>query len=399
MSRIKITFPAFSFRRVETPFDKKPGYRNYIAVVEVADLPDLSAWRKINVRDPKLTGSLPKEIRESFLGNAETFVFLNRGIVLAVQAVEFDNARGTLQLTMADPELHGLLDGGHTYEIIRQNREQMVDDGLKQYLKVEIVEGFDQDELVKLVDARNSSNQVRDESLMNLANDFEKIKQVLKAEKFADKIAYKEYEVFGDGDPKPISIREIISFLMTMDRKNFSASVHPINSYRSKAACLSHFKDHRSDFEMIYPIAADVLKLWDTIHLELPEMYNEMRAERGGVSGGKFGKLTGVVSLGDDSKSQPLEFLGGYSPYIIPAGFKYPILGSFRALLEVKGKRYVWGKGIDPLQFFRKGLGMTLAQTIGEFALEAKNPSKTGKSPLVWQSCYQSAELAYLRFK
>jgi len=115
MSRIKISFPAFSFRRVETPFDKKPGYRNYIAVVEVADLPDLSNWRKINVRDPKLTGSLPKEIRESFLGNADTFVFLNRGIVLAVQSVEFDNARGILQLTMGDPELHGLLDGGHAW--------------------------------------------------------------------------------------------------------------------------------------------------------------------------------------------------------------------------------------------------------------------------------------------
>jgi hypothetical protein len=38
-----------------------------------------------------------------------------------------------------------------------------------------------------------------------------------------------------------------------------------------------------------------------------------------------------------------------------------------------------------------------LADTIGTFVLEAKNPSKTGKSPLVWQACYQSAENTYLR--
>lgn len=41
----------------------------------------------------------------------------------------------------------------------------------------------------------------------------------------------------------------------------------------------------------------------------------------------------------------------------------------------------------------------TWFQTIGEFALDAQNPSKTGKSPLVWQSCYQCAELAYLHSK
>jgi hypothetical protein len=115
------------------------------------------------------------------------------------------------------------------------------------------------------------------------------------------------------------------------------------------------------------------------------------------VTGGKFGKLTGVMPLGAESTAQPLEFIGGYSPYVIPAGFKYPILGAFRALLEDRGKKYVWGKGIDPIGFFKEKLGKNLAQTIGEFALEAQNPSKTGKSPLVWQSCYQSAELAFLR--
>jgi hypothetical protein len=42
-------------------------------------------------------------------------------------------------------------------------------------------------------------------------------------------------------------------------------------------------------------------------------------------------------------------------------------------------------------------LGLKLADTIGNFALDAQNPSKTGKSPLVWQACYQSVEVAYLK--
>ena len=43
--------------------------------------------------------------------------------------------------------------------------------------------------------------------------------------------------------------------------------------------------------------------------------------------------------------------------------------------------------------------GSKLANTIGTFALDAKNPSKTGKSPLVWQACYQTAQLEYLQKK
>lgn len=228
-------------------------------------------------------------------------------------------------------------------------------------------------------------------------HDFDKIKKILSKESYADLIAYKEYQTFEDGTPKPIEIREIVSFLMAMDRENFSGSNHPINSYRSKAACLKHFESNRESFEKIYPLITDILRLWDTIHLRLPDFYNAARGEKGDVSGGRFGRLTGVVWLNPakTTRTQPLLFLNAESQYVIPAGLKYPILGAFRALIEDTGKRYRWG--IDPIEFFENGLGKKLAATIGDFALETQNPSKTGKSIPVWNSCYQAAENEYLR--
>jgi hypothetical protein len=406
MPGTKISFPVYSLRNLKTPFGRKLGYRNHVAVIEVQDLPDLTQWRRINIRDPKLTGALPDEIRDSFLSNLDSFVFLNRGIVLAVESLRFektakgkseDDDSGVLHLMLSDPDCHGLLDGGHTYAIIRQNRETLQEKGAKQYVKVEIIEGFE--DLVKLVDARNSSNQVKDESLMNLAKAFEKIKKVLAKEPYANDIAYKEFETFVDGTPKPIEIREIVSFMMAMDRENFSGSNHPINSYRSKAACLKHFDKNRKAFEKIYPLLTDILRLWDTIHLRLPDFYNATRGEKGDVSGGRFGRLTGVVWLNPvkTKKTQRLLFLGQESHYIIPTGLKYPILAAMRAILEDDGKRYRWGNGIDPIEFFENGLGKRLAAIIGDFALEAQNPSKTGKSLPVWNSCYQAAEIDYLR--
>jgi hypothetical protein len=386
----RLTFPVISFRHIETPFQKN--YKDYVAVVEIKDLPDLSDWRKINVRDPKLTGAVPNAIRESVKANPELFLFLNRGIVMAVEGVAFNNKASEVTLTLRDADLHGLLDGGHTYTILVDERDNLQQ---PQYVKVEILEGFSQDDIPTLVDARNTSNQVRDQSLMNLQGEFEKLKHALKGQSYADLIAYKEHEILDDGSSKPIDVREVIAILTCFDKASFNERVHPINAYRSKAACLTHFSQHRKDYEKIYPIAADILELYDEIQLGLPDLYNKVRSKSGDVAGGKFGKLTGVTTYKGKGKAELL-FILKESGYGVPAGFVYPILGAFRALLEEKGARYVWGKGIDPVKLLQGQLGETLADTIGNFALDARNPSKTGKSPLVWQACYQSAQVTYL---
>jgi len=380
----RITFPVASFRHLDSPFEKQ-GYRDYFAVVAIKDLPDLSAWRKINVRDPKLVGTVPDAIRKSAREKSELFVFLNRGIVLSAESVSFDNRTSKLTLTFRDPHLHGLLDGGHTYNILLEERELI--EG-PQFVRVEILEGFKEEEIPDLVEARNTSNQVRLQSLMNLREEFEKLKSALKGCPYSDLIAYKEYETDGDGNPKPIDVREVIAILTVFDRDNFNDKVHPINAYRSKAACLKHFEEHTPSYRKIYPIANDILELYDYIQLNLPELYNKVR-------GGKFGHLTGVTTYKGKRKIDLL-FINKESKYGVPEGFVYPILGAFRALLEEKSGRYVWAKGLDPFKLLEGSLGETLADTVGNFALEARNPSKTGKSPIVWQSCYQAGRVEYL---
>lgn len=384
MQLTKLTFPVVSFRHLETPFNKQ-GYRDYFAIVEISALPDLTGWRKINVRDPKMTGTVPGAIRASVRENPELFAFMNRGIVLSVESAQFDNKTDELTLGLRDPALHGLLDGGHTYNILLEEREGLE---FPQFVRLEILEGFRSEEIPNLVDARNTSNQVRDQSLMNLSGEFEKLKKALAKAPYADQIAYKEYEVLPDGEPKPIDVRDIIAILTAFDREHFDQKTHPINAYRSKAACLQHFQAHRKSYEKIYPLAVDILELYDLIQLNLPDLYNKIR-------GGKFGHLTGVTTYKGKRRAQ-LYFIDKESKYGVPAGFTYPILGGFRALLEEKSGRYVWGKELDPRQMLGNGLGETLADTIGNFALDARNPSKTGKSPLVWQACYQAVRVAYL---
>ena len=135
-----------------------------------------------------------------------------------------------------------------------------------------MLEGFSADEIPDVVDARNTSNQVRDQSLMNLEKRFEEIKQAIRGEKYAELVAYKEHEILDDGSTKPIDIREIVAILTVFDRDNFTPQTHPINAYRSKAACLKYFKDRESSYRKIYPIATDILRLYDHIQKYLPDL-------------------------------------------------------------------------------------------------------------------------------
>lgn len=386
------SFPVTSFRHVENPFNKK-GYKDYYAIVEVNDLPDLNKWRKINVRDPKLTGSVPKAIKASFHDNPEMFLFMNRGLVLSVDKVVFDNKSSTATIVLSDVNIHGLLDGGHTYTIIQNEKDP---NDPPQYVKIEILEGFQSEDINQVVDARNTSNQVRDESLMNLAGEFDLLKKALNKASYFNDIAFKEFELDADENPKKIDVREIIAILTVFDRANFNENIHPINAYRSKAACLNHFKENSVEYKKIYPLADQLLKLHDLISYELPELYNKARGVTGGVSGGKFGKLTGVTVY-PEGKFAELNFTSAKSRYGVPSGFVYPILGAFRAMLEEKNGKYQWSRGLDPVAMLKGDLGLKLADTIGNFALDAQNPSKTGKSPLVWQACYQSVEVAVLK--
>jgi hypothetical protein len=198
-----LRFPVASFRRIPSLVDSLQ-HHSYVAVVDVFDLPDLSAWRRINVRDPKETGAVPKAIRQTLLENPNMFQFMNRGLVITAKKVEFNTESGTLTVLMENPEIHGLLDGGHTYKVINtycsETDRELLPADRQSFVRVELLEGFGPDQISDIVEARNTSNQVKDQSLLELEKAFEGIKQEIIGTRYANLIAYKEYEIYEGTD-------------------------------------------------------------------------------------------------------------------------------------------------------------------------------------------------------
>jgi hypothetical protein len=386
-TKSSLSIPVFSIRRIETPYERRHGYRNYVAVVDARHLPDLTDWREINVRDAKTRGRVPNAIRNSFAENGDEFLFMNRGLVVAAERVEFKENPGEkhLDLVMVDPEIHGLLDGGHTYRVVTESAKELPPDAPPRYVRMEIVTGFDRETISDVVEARNTSNQVRDESLANLRQEFEPIKEILQPHPYFDSIAWSEYEELETGKPKPIDVRDVISYLITFDTGAFNSTSQPLIAYKDKRACLRHFQQNKERIRKLYPLLPDILQLWDEIHEGWPGWYNEGREEEAGLRG-RFGKLTAVLK-----GSEPLHFKNKTAHYRMPEAYKYPVLSAVRAAIKVHGRGAKWST--DPFQLLRE-TGPQLTNIVGNIVRSTNNPNKVGKDVGTWSSCYLVVESA-----
>ena len=92
---------------------KLAALRTYYAIVDVDSIFNLAGWREINVRDPKDSGYVPNQIRQSLL-EQESFFLINRGLAISAESVHHDNKTDTLQIVVSDKDVHGLMDGGRS---------------------------------------------------------------------------------------------------------------------------------------------------------------------------------------------------------------------------------------------------------------------------------------------
>ena len=388
-----VKLPVISFRKISSPYEEV-GARAYIAVMNVRDVPEIfEEWRGLNPRDPKLTSGVAKKIRETLVDNPESFFFRNRGITMIVDKTDFDNKRDLLSLEMGDKTKNGLLDGGHTFRVIRSFIENLSEEELrdfKAFVKIEILEGItDREAVVDIVESRNTSIQVKEQSLEELRGNYDAIKEILKGKKYAGQIAYREFELADDGSLKDLDVKELLSYLVCFDVESFDGNKHPTKAYSTKAAVVEHFKKESDRMLKYIPLLPQILELRDVIYLELPGAYRS--------HGGKFGRLTGVkvIDVYDGrTEKVKLPFLGEESTYRIPSGFIYPILAAFRNLVRCSKEKCEWKT--NPVKFFHE-LKQELAERIGEQALGFRNPNKLGKDNATWGRCYDLVELETLK--
>ena len=383
----KCTLTAKSFSRLFVSPDKGQ-LKRYYCVVPTSEIPaEWPEWLEVNARDSSAKGRVPSAIRSTLTNKPEWFAEYNRGITIVAAGIEWDNKTNRLTIEFDDHNYHGVLDGGHTLRAVLDDREVAGQDAQTSYCNIEIFTKLDEAEIPDVVEARNTSKQVASKSLLNLEGSFDDLKNALG--KKADLVSWKENE---DGE---FDVREVISILTALDAGSYTNNAHPITAYSGKEACLKRFasKDHKLAYEKLYGIASDAIEMWEQIQYWLPSQYNEKGPEQG--THGKFGRLTGVKVIAKKPKNLP--FIGKTTEYDTPTGYIYPILSSFRAMLEEDNCRWTWGKCVNPIQLIKEGVAADIfISSVRESINNHRNPNRTGKDSQAWTSAYQAARIKYL---
>lgn len=387
-------FKVESFRKIPNPYLKKDESGSietspsmYIAICDVKELPE-DIPMDTNPREQNFKTGVAKHIKESLTSKeAFNFYILNRGILLSAKNATFNNYSNTLTLEMDDMGLHGNVDGGHTYKTILNERDSI--EPQTQFVKIEIltgIESFFED----VADARNTSVQVKDQSIANLRGRFNIIKEELVSSPYYEEIFFEEN---ADGS---IDVCEILAVLRMFDIDCYpNAESFPTTSYNGKAAHVKYYLDQYdkhgegsdNPFVKLRPLMKDIFTLYDQLELRIGDYYRTKNPK------GKFGLVKGVSGdLGGQwykskfSKS-PMDFQA-------PKSFLLPILGSLRALVhEVNGK-YQWKS--DPFVMLDTAGPELVETTVERSRSLGNNPNATGKDMGNWKTLYQTVQLALL---
>ncbi len=389
MSKLTTKFKVDSFRRIPNPYlksenaeEKKP--EMFEIICDVKNVPD-NFPMDTNPRKQSLKTDVAKAIVSSLVETKDqrNFYLLNRGMLLSVKECSYDNSTGEVVLSFEDTAVHGNIDGGHTYEIIKNYRNRL--NYGDQYVKIEVLKGVE-DFFEDLAKARNYSVKVKDKSMEELEGHFDIIKDALANEPYINDISYKENDI------KRIDILDILTLLNMFNIKRYPTtqiSSFPITSYSSKGTCLNYYveeiqqckdKIKENPYYKLSNIMPDIIRLYDTIEKNMGKYYKGDSA-----STKKYGSVTGVSGeLG--GQGYTAKFSGDKMDYDSPNGFLYPIIGAFRALVfEINGM-YAWKA--DPFEVLDKVANNLVTNTVNVSREKSNNPNATGKSPSLWQTLF-----------
>ncbi len=362
-----------------------------------------------NPREPNVNRPVYRDVSRSLCqlddSREGTFHLKHRGIAIVASAVS--KSRESREDGMDVYELHfppdsgyGIVDGGHSYEIVRKAVQEGVAPS-NEYIRLEVMTGLPAAELITdIAGGRNTSMQVQAKSLLDLKNEFQFLKDALAPDEWADRIAWHE------GEEGEIDVVDIIAIMSCFDIAQYpDRSSHPVDAYRRKASMIDRFQNDADRYRRLTPVLRDILHLHDLIASDSERQWQEMGGASG--TGGKFGSLEMAESIKPGRPKFEFPFLEGVkSEKRLRRPALYPVLASFRLLLiqsqqgapygEYRGAE--WRDGFESVKELWAAAGGQLLKVFYEhFDSTGRDLHAAGRSPALWGSIYK--ELAVIDFE
>jgi len=387
--------PSFARRLPDPVFQTNPQIYHHIFWVPAYTLVESLSYGP-NARRPNIRKHVYRKVDESLMNIdciENTFHLKNIGIAINAVAVK-RMADDKYEIEMPDTEHHGVLNGGHTLELITKR----IKDGSippNQFIKVEVRTGIPNDWLAEIAGGLNTALQVEDMSLDDLKGAFEWIKADLATETYFGAIAWSE------NDKGEYDARDLVSLLTCFHIGLYpnDSSVHPVEAYEKKSKALDQFRD---DFELndgdgfkkLRRIMKDIFTLHDVIQFEFAPVHVK--------GGGKARSLKIMDKKPEDGKQVfYFTFTGQQSKERLQTGALYPILAAFRWMVEVGAdSNYCWRGGFgNVLKRWRETAPDLVRKTYERSKELGGNSNAIGKSRTHWDTLHQTVAFRDLMSK
>jgi hypothetical protein len=364
-------------------YQTNPTITHYMFWIPAHSLVDSLSYGP-NARRPNIRKHVYRTVDESLMNvdcTENTFHLKNLGISINAHAVT-KIADDRYEVDLHDGEHHGVLNGGHTLDLIARR----IKDGSippTQYVKIEVRTGIPNEWLAEIAGGMNTALQVEDMSLENLKGAFQWIKQELENEPYFGAIAWSE------NDKGEYDARDLISLLTCFHiglYPNDEAGSHPTEAYEKKSKALDQFSEDfdangGAGFRKLRPILKDILALHDTIQMDFAPVHIK--------AGGRT-----TLAIIDKANKQPFAFtfIGKQSKERLQTGALYPLLAAFRWMVEEDASgNYRWRGGFSNVLRRWNETAPDLVRKTSERSKElGGNSNAIGKSRTHWDTLHQT---------
>lgn len=399
-SKFSFTIPVNDYRSMPIPSIKGGKLGN--CFVNVMDLPvELENFMSVNPRIPNrnkkgaLSGPVVRGITDTLIDNPEDMAIKNQGIYLLVEEASSHKASGGqehLSITLSNKDLHGIVNGGHTYSAIREAIEEAGDVELKNisnaYVRLHIMSGIEAERVPEIAEGLNRSKQVDDPSLENLKRHFNAIRNVMEGRPGEKDISYHQ------GDEGEIYITEILVLMEMFNRERFDDKRHPNTLYNNPKNGLKYFtkdlEENPSVVDILVNKLPEILQLSDSLRLSTPDAAKRIGFEFGRMKNGKT--RTGSST----NKNIRLPFINKNMKHRVPNGWLYPMLAAFRAnvIWDIQKQEFDWKIPVEKL------LPQVIDDLVSVCVTAHKDniaPDKVGKRESIYVQCYDKIQLKLYR--
>ena len=423
--------------------------KQIINLIEVLDL-------EANPRESRI-GKITSDIIESLETTPNLFWVKSKGLLLAATVYkELDGDR--FEVSFEDPDLEGVLDGGHnllaigTFFLTKVLETEGNEADLKELKKAKVwgefkslfqkhigpIENFlsngeNEEELSTLIPvemllpkssdpldldyfndalleiqiARNNNAQLKQETKSNQEGLYEPLKNSI-PKRISDRIEWKSNQEGGEikaADVVALAWIPITALeLEVSDELGKIAPPSPTSTYSSKGECVNRYHRYMSSPTVTTDSVPREMKSTPVMSAlkiagDLPELFDLIYELFPGLynnKDGKFGAIAAVKKLNTKKGKKFTKYLEKPVEYRYPEGFISPLVYGLRSLMQLNAKGEV-GWVTDPIKFVREHLPTITEGYMGVIKENNMDPQKVGKSPLAYDHALNAFELAWLR--